>query len=84
MNVGSANSTYRAQIVPTTKDGRGLKIEVTPPVLSFGSLNQKVPFTVGVSGGKVPPADYFASAALIWSDGAHSVRSPIVIYTPLF
>ncbi|CAN1846624.1 Subtilisin-like protease SBT4.4 [Linum perenne] len=36
-NIGSAKSTYKAQIV----GGKGLKIEVTPPVLTFGSLNEK-------------------------------------------
>ncbi|CAN1150611.1 Subtilisin-like protease SBT4.4 [Linum perenne] len=79
-NVGSAKSTYRAQIVPTTEGGRGLKIEVKPQALSFGSLNQKISFTVTVSGGNVPQAEYFASAALVWINGAHSVRSPIVVY----
>ncbi|CAN0854502.1 Subtilisin-like protease SBT4.8 [Linum grandiflorum] len=82
-NVGFAQSTYRAQIMPSTKGGRGLKIRVTPTVLSFVSLNQKMSFGVSISGGKVPPADYFAAAALIWSDGAHTVRSPIVVYAAL-
>ncbi|CAI0540245.1 unnamed protein product, partial [Linum tenue] len=78
-NVGTAKSTYTSQVVPTM--GR-LKIEVTPPVLSFGSLNEKKSFTVTVSGGNFPAkGGFLASAALNWSDGAHSVRSPIVIYT---
>ncbi|CAI0465961.1 unnamed protein product [Linum tenue] len=77
-NVGTAKSTYTSQIVPTM--GR-LKIEVTPPVLSFGSLNEKKSFTVTVSGSKAPAEGFLASASLIWGDGVHSVRSPIVIYT---
>ncbi|CAL1396747.1 unnamed protein product [Linum trigynum] len=77
-NVGTATSTYTSQILPTM--GR-LKIEVTPPVLSFGSLNEKKSFTVTVSGGKAPADGFLASASLIWGDGVHSVRSPIVIYT---
>ncbi|CAI0539984.1 unnamed protein product, partial [Linum tenue] len=77
-NVGTAKSTYTSQIVPTM--GR-LKIEVKPPVLAFGSLNEQKSFTVTVSGGNFPAkGDFLASAALNWSDGAHSVRSPIVIY----
>ncbi|CAN0854500.1 Subtilisin-like protease SBT4.9 [Linum grandiflorum] len=76
-NVGSAKSTYKAQIV----GGKGLKIEVTPLVLTFESLNEKKSFNVSVSGGKVPSNGFFASASLIWSDGTHNVRSPIVIYT---
>ncbi|CAN1846628.1 Subtilisin-like protease SBT4.4 [Linum perenne] len=76
-NVGSAKSTYKAKIV----GGKGLKIEVTPPVLTFGSLNEKMSFSVSVSGGSVKQIGFFSSAALIWSDGSRSVRSPIVIYT---
>ncbi|CAN0854498.1 Subtilisin-like protease SBT4.12 [Linum grandiflorum] len=77
-NVGSAKSTYKAQIV----GGKELKIEVTPSVLTFASLNEKKSFNVSVSGGKAPSSGFFASASLIWSDGTHNVRSPIVIYTP--
>ncbi|CAN1846626.1 Subtilisin-like protease SBT4.4 [Linum perenne] len=76
-NVGSAKPTYRAKIV----GGKGLKIEVTPPILTFGSLNEKMSFSVSVSGGSVKQSGLFASAALIWSDDTHNVRSPIVIYT---
>ncbi|CAN1150605.1 Subtilisin-like protease SBT4.12 [Linum perenne] len=76
-NVGSAKSTYRAQIV----GGKGLKIEVTPPVLTFGSLNEKLSFSVSVSSGRVQQSGFFVSAALIWSNGSRSVRSPIVVYT---
>ncbi|CAN0854480.1 Subtilisin-like protease SBT4.4 [Linum grandiflorum] len=75
-NVGFAKSIYKAQIV----GGKGLKIEVAPRVLSFGSLNEKMSFNVTVSGGSAEGNGYFASAALIWNDGKHTVRSPIVIY----
>ncbi|CAN0854446.1 Subtilisin-like protease SBT4.4 [Linum grandiflorum] len=77
-NVGSENSTYKARVV----GGKGLKIEVTPAVLSFGCLDEKMSFNVTVSGGDVQEKGFFGSAALIWSDGMHSVRSPVVIYTP--
>ncbi|CAN1282491.1 Subtilisin-like protease SBT4.4 [Linum perenne] len=48
-NVGTPKSTYKAQIM----GGKGLKIEVTPPVLSFRILNENLSFNVTVSEGNV-------------------------------
>ncbi|KAJ4963048.1 hypothetical protein NE237_022987 [Protea cynaroides] len=74
-NVGSANSTYKASFISDSKT----KINVKPEVLSFTSLHQEKSFVVTVSGNGVPQ-DSMASASLVWSDGKHSVRSPIVVY----
>ncbi|KAF5206693.1 Subtilisin-like protease [Thalictrum thalictroides] len=74
-NVGVANSTYTAKITsPPT-----VKIKVTPEVLSFKSLNEKKSFVVRASR-KVPTESNIFSASLVWSDGIHHVRSPIVVY----
>ncbi|EOA29691.1 hypothetical protein CARUB_v10016212mg [Capsella rubella] len=73
-NVGKANSNYKAKVL-----GSELTIRVIPDVLSMKSMYNKRSFTVVVSG-KGPQADKVASAHLIWSDGSHSVKSPIVIY----
>ncbi|XP_024013692.1 subtilisin-like protease SBT4.5 isoform X2 [Eutrema salsugineum] len=73
-NVGMSNSTYKAKVV-----GTKLKAKVVPGVLSFKSLHEKKSFTVTVSG-KGPGAEKLVSTHLIWSDGFHSVRSPIVVY----
>ncbi|CAH8267694.1 unnamed protein product [Arabidopsis lyrata] len=73
-NVGRPNATYKAKVV-----GSKLKVKVIPDVLSFWSLYEKKSFTVTVSGA-VPKAKKLVSAQLIWSDGVHFVRSPIVVY----
>ncbi|KAK9168276.1 hypothetical protein Syun_000416 [Stephania yunnanensis] len=72
-NVGVANSTYRATVASPSY----VIVSVEPKVLSFKSLNEKQSFIVKVSL-KDPPGEVLvASASLVWSDGIHSVRSPI-------
>ncbi|RVW25793.1 Subtilisin-like protease SBT4.4 [Vitis vinifera] len=74
-NVGQANSTYQAKI---TADPL-MKVQVNPNVLSFTSLNEKKSLVVTVSGEALDKQPK-VSASLVWTDGTHSVRSPIVIY----
>ncbi|CAH2069453.1 unnamed protein product [Thlaspi arvense] len=80
-NVGGPNSTYNSKVV--LNHGSKLNVKVSPSVLSMKSVNEKQSFTVTVSGSgldlKLP-----LSANLIWSDGTHNVRSPIVIYAGIF
>ncbi|KAL1193134.1 Subtilisin-like protease SBT4.9 [Cardamine amara subsp. amara] len=77
-NLGTPNSTYNSKIV--INHGSKLSIKVTPSVLAFKTVSEKKSFTVTVTGsninGKLP-----SSANLIWSDGTHNVRSPVVVYT---
>ncbi|CAN6561880.1 unnamed protein product [Malus baccata var. baccata] len=73
-NVGVANSTYKAKIISKP----GVNIKVVPQVLSFKSLNEKKTFNVTVSGRGMPNGSY-VSASLVWTDGTHSVRSPILV-----
>ncbi|XP_038970574.1 subtilisin-like protease SBT4.3 [Phoenix dactylifera] len=77
-NVGYPRSTYTARI----NSGSKLNVTVNPRVLSFRKLYQKQKFVVTVSG---PPLSLnsTASASIIWSDGKHHVRSPIVAYGQL-
>ncbi|KAE8718057.1 Cucumisin [Hibiscus syriacus] len=75
-NVGSAVSTYKAVV----KAPSGLVIQVQPSVISFKSLGQKQSYTVTV-GAEV--GNSMISGALIWDDGVHQVRSPIVAYASL-
>jgi len=75
-NVGTANSRYCAKIIePRSK----IKVTVEPSFLSFTSLKEQKSFNVTVVGtglfSGVP-----VSASLSWSDGIHTVRSPIVMY----
>ncbi|RXI04303.1 hypothetical protein DVH24_038577 [Malus domestica] len=75
-NVGLANSTYNAKISPNAK----VDIKVAPEVLSFKSLNEDQTFDVTIVGSS-SQFESRVSAALVWSDGTHTVRSPIVVYT---
>nr|BBK45496.1 pre-pro-cucumisin like serine protease [Trichosanthes bracteata]BBK45497.1 trichocucumisin [Trichosanthes bracteata] len=71
-NVASQASTYRATIsVP-----QGLTITVNPPVLSFSGKGDRKSFTLTVRGSVSQP---IVSGSLVWSDGVHSVRSPLVV-----
>lgn len=74
-NVGFANSTYKAQVSPNPE----LKVEVVPNVLSFKEVEEKKSFNVTVSGGALDNLSRL-STTLIWSDGRHIVRSPILVH----
>ncbi|XP_043692924.1 subtilisin-like protease SBT4.10 [Telopea speciosissima] len=74
-NVDISNSTYKVTIGLQPL----LHITVNPNVLSFKSLNEKQQFTVNVSGAAIPH-DSVVSTWLLWSDGIHNVRSPIVFW----
>ncbi|KAF6161083.1 hypothetical protein GIB67_007724 [Kingdonia uniflora] len=74
-NVGSAKSTYKAIVTSHSK----MKITVTPNALSFKAINEKKSFTVNVSSKELNTKGLM-SGSLVWSDGVHIVRSPIVVY----
>ncbi|XP_047319834.1 subtilisin-like protease SBT4.3 [Impatiens glandulifera] len=74
-NIGHANSTYHAQI--STEDNN-IYVNVEPSVISFVRLNQRKKFVVTVSG-QWPNQDH-VSCSLIWFDGIHRVKSPILLY----
>lgn len=75
-NVGSPYSTYKA-IVTMPKD-QAIVIKVHPSVLSFKYVGQKLSYTVRVYGTIGRRA--LMSASLVWDDGQHQVRSPIVVF----
>ncbi|KAK4753500.1 hypothetical protein SAY87_001604 [Trapa incisa] len=75
-NVGTANSVYKASISSSTH----LSIKVVPRVLSFKSVGENKSFTVEVSGSGLQ-AGAFLSNQIVWSDGTHLVRSPIIVFT---
>ena len=72
-NVGSSESTYKATISGAPE---GLAIQVVPDTLSFTSLRQKLSFVLQVEGSV---EESIVSASLVWNDGVHQVRSPIVV-----
>ncbi|KAI4305935.1 hypothetical protein L6164_029261 [Bauhinia variegata] len=73
-NVGSANSTYKANIL----EGSKINITVVPNVLSFKFLKEKQSFVVTIIGEKIH-VESIVSSSLIWTDGIHCVRSPIIL-----
>ncbi|XP_068667727.1 cucumisin-like [Aristolochia californica] len=72
-NVGSPNSTYEA----TVSAPSGIVVTVEPDILSFQSLGEKQSFVLKVTGKTL---QYVLSASLVWRDGVHQVRSPIVVH----
>jgi hypothetical protein len=81
-NVGPANSTYTAYFAPVLTPGSvvpaNISISAYPPTLTFTEWNEKLSFTliVSVTGSLV---DLAFGSFIIWSDGVHTVQSPIVI-----
>ncbi|KAL6967597.1 hypothetical protein U1Q18_033406 [Sarracenia purpurea var. burkii] len=77
-NVGLAKSTYKSEVSAEP----GVDVKVVPQVLSFNSLGERRSFVVIVSG-KGFSKDSVVSGSLVWSDGIHIVRSPIIVYKKL-
>ncbi|KAK7276690.1 hypothetical protein RIF29_17834 [Crotalaria pallida] len=73
-NVGFANSTYKVNVVSSLD----MNVTIVPKVLAFKSLEEKQSFNVSVSG-KKNPSESVLSSSLVWTDGVHSVRVPIVV-----
>ena len=75
-NVGPADSKYEAKVVANSE----INVSVKPSTLSFKSSDEKKSFIVTLFG-KGLHTSHRLSASLVWSDGTHNVRSPIVVYT---
>lgn len=73
-NVGTP-ATYKASV---SVDTASVKVIVKPESLSFNSLNEKKSFTVTVAA-KSMPSGTANFAHLMWSDGKHTVTSPITL-----
>ncbi|KAL5061415.1 hypothetical protein RYX36_023152 [Vicia faba] len=73
-NVGSPTSTYKAIVTPIPN----VKITVEPNLLSFKSVQETKSFVVTVVG-SVGSGQTVFSSSLVWSDGTHNVKSPIII-----
>ncbi|CAK9323803.1 unnamed protein product [Citrullus colocynthis] len=71
-SVASSASTYAAIISAP----QGLDITVDPNILSFNGIGDRKSFTLTVRGSV---SQFIVSASLVWSDGVHTVRSPITI-----
>jgi hypothetical protein len=81
-NVGPANSTYTAYFAPVLAPGSvvpaNISISAYPPTLTFKEGNEKLGFTLVISATGSHAYPVFGSS-ITWSDGVHTVQSPIVI-----
>ncbi|KAM4068613.1 hypothetical protein ACB094_12G026200 [Castanea mollissima] len=77
-NVGAVNSRYVAIIEPP----RGITIAVKPHILIFNSMIKTISFTVRVSSSQKVTTGY-SFGTLTWTDGVHTVRSPISVRTEI-
>lgn len=74
-NVGSPNSTYYSLVsMPPA-----FTVSVVPPVLTFSKVGEKKSFTVKLTGLPIVQVPII-SGSLVWTDGNHIVRSPIVVF----
>ena len=76
-NVGQAISIYNATIIAP----KGVEITVKPMTLSFTRVLQKRSFKVVVRANP-KMSSIMVSGSLVWKSSRHTVRSPIVIYSP--
>lgn len=77
-NVGDPDSVYRVKIHPPT----GTLVTVEPEELSFRRVGQKLNFLVRVQVEDIKlsaGSSITKSGAIIWSDGKHTVTSPLVV-----
>ncbi|XP_028773234.1 subtilisin-like protease SBT1.3 [Neltuma alba] len=72
-NVGPPNSKYHVMVSPF----KGASVKVEPDVLHFTSKNQNLSYKVTFTRKSRQPGPEFGG--LVWKDGVHRVRSPIVI-----
>lgn len=72
-NVGCPSSTYKAVV----KAAPGMRIRVRPRTLSFTSVGEKHSFVVIVN---ATVLENDLSGSLVWDDGVHQVRSPVVAF----
>ena len=77
-NVGDPTSVYRVTITPP----EGTVVTVEPQTLSFRRLGQKLNFLVRVQTRAIklsPGSSSVKSGSIVWSDGKHTVTSPLVV-----
>ncbi|XP_050383841.1 subtilisin-like protease SBT1.5 [Argentina anserina] len=77
-NVGDPKSVYQVTIRPP----RGMSVTVQPEKLAFRRVGQKLNFLVRVQAREVKlsaGSSSMESGSIMWSDGKHTVTSPLVV-----
>jgi len=78
-NVGAAAAVYDVKVVFPVEAVNDLTVVVSPSRLEFSAQGQKVSFAVTVSGVAMEDGKVH-SAAIVWYNNEHEVRSPVVVY----
>ncbi|KAF6175831.1 hypothetical protein GIB67_003319 [Kingdonia uniflora] len=73
-NIGPPG-TYTARI----QEPIGVFVSVEPKILKFERTGEKKNFRITLEARKAEASTHFVFGRLIWSDGVHRVRSPIVV-----
>ncbi|KAK1353824.1 Xylem serine proteinase 1 [Heracleum sosnowskyi] len=73
-NVGSPG-TYKARVVRPS----GITVSVQPKSLKFDKIGEEKSFKLKLKLKQTSAAKEYVFGKLIWSDGKHNVRSPIVV-----
>jgi hypothetical protein len=79
-NVGAASAVYDLRFEFHDEAANVLTAEVSPSKLEFSERNQKVSFTVTVSGVVLEEGMVY-SFTIVWYNNEHKVSSPVVVYT---
>lgn len=77
-NVGDPKSVYQVTVRPPGE----MSVTVQPDKLAFRRVGQKLSFLVRVQAREVklsPGSSSMQSGSIIWSDGKHTVTSPLVV-----
>jgi subtilisin family serine protease len=77
-NVGDPKSVYQVTVRPPG----GMSVTVQPDKLAFRRVGQKLSFLVRVQAREVklsPGSSSMQSGSIMWSDGKHTVTSPLVV-----
>ncbi|XP_041989846.1 subtilisin-like protease SBT5.6 [Salvia splendens] len=79
-NVGGSKSTYFVSVKPPL----GISVKIWPPILHFNRVGEKKSFSITVKvavGGIAGTAEKqkYGFGWYTWSDGIHSVRSPMAV-----
>ncbi|RLN36221.1 cucumisin-like [Panicum miliaceum] len=78
-NVGAAGAAYDVKVLLSIEAAKDVDVDVSPSRLEFSAQRQKVSFTVTVSGA-APAEGQVHSAAVVWYNDEHEVRSPVAVY----
>ncbi|KAK4730737.1 hypothetical protein R3W88_023725 [Solanum pinnatisectum] len=78
--VGNGKAVYKAKV----RGPKCLSINVVPNILSFSKVNEKKSFRVELNGKFTRDKSWYISSSLVWGGKKPYVKSPILVYRPLF